>query len=244
MNTTLVLFDVDGTLLLTGKAGMRAMHWVGSQLFGDRFTWDGVEEAGHLDPLILAEALENNGYDRNHTGHHEAFENSYLSQLQKELNANPEAVDALPGVHETLALLRQRREARGDVVLGLLTGNYTRAVPIKLGAVGIDPGWFEITAFGDEACTRADLVELAMNKYQTRYGQTIHPRRVIIIGDTPRDIACAKAHGCVAFAVATGRYSTEHLHETGADIVVKDMGDPKVLMAAIDQAPSAGDAQE
>lgn len=224
----LVLFDVDGTLLLTAGAGMRAMKRAAAELFGDAFHFEGIVVAGHLDPLIFAEAAALNGLD-NHDDHHDRFRERYLELLRSELAANPQRVRAMPGIHACLERLRSERIA----TLGLLTGNYAAAIPLKLAAVGIDPAWFPITAFAEEAASRRDLVELAVAKYARECGRSVEPRRVMIVGDTPRDVDCAHAHGCFAFAVATGGYDTRALAEAGADLVVPDLSDPAPLLDAV-----------
>jgi len=232
MSKTLLLFDVDGTLLLTGGAGVRAMDRAACRLFGSRFTWDGIQVSGHLDPLIFAEAVAVNGLEGG-PSQHRIFRDYYLELLEEELTNHRGEARSVRGIDQTLEILRPRSGSQGDVVLGLLTGNYTKAVPIKLTAAGIDPDWFKITAFGDEAPSRSDLVLLAMDKYREAMGEPIHPGRVIVIGDTPRDVACAHAHGCVAFAVATGRFGTDELTETGAEVVVQDLTDPQPLLELI-----------
>ena len=225
----LVLFDVDGTLLLTGGAGMRAMKKVAAELFGAAFRWDGIVVSGHLDPLIFAEAATLNGLD-GIAEHHESFRRNYLEALRVELEVGRAHVRAMPGIHESLGRLR----SSGGVTLGLLTGNYAQAIPLKLSAIGLEPTWFEITAFGEEAPTRRDLARLAIVKYEERLGEPVDPRRVVVVGDTPRDIDCAHAHGCFAFAVATGGYDVEALRQAGADRVVADLGDPTPLLRIID----------
>lgn len=232
MTRYLLLFDIDATLLKTGNAGLRAMAAAASHLFGDDFSWDGVIASGHLDPLIFAEAARLNGLDDD-PDHHRAFHDHYLERLPVELERSREHVTILPGVMALLEALRVRAAQRADIVLGLLTGNYSRAAPIKLRAVGLDPDWFELTAFGDEGPTRPDLVLVAMRKYAERFGQPIEPHRVIVIGDTPRDVHCAKTHNCVCVAVATGRYSADELRDAGADIVLNTLEETESLMALI-----------
>jgi phosphoglycolate phosphatase-like HAD superfamily hydrolase len=225
----LVLFDVDGTLLLTGGAGMRAMKAVACELFGATFRWDGIVVSGHLDPLIFAEAAALNGLDDIAT-HHERFRRRYLEQLVVELELGRAQIRIMPGIRESLSRLRETRAA----TLGLLTGNYSDAIPIKLSAIDLESAWFEVTAFGDEAADRRALAALAIAKYERRLGAPIDPRRVVVVGDTPRDVDCAHAHGCFAFAVATGRYDAAALTAAGADRVVDDLSDPTPLIETVE----------
>jgi phosphoglycolate phosphatase-like HAD superfamily hydrolase len=208
---------------------MRAMRSAGRRLFGDRIEWKGIEAAGSLDPLIFAEAAQRSGIsgaDR----HHESFRAQYLLDLRQELARHPDRVQTMPGVPELLASLRERVATRGDLVMGMLTGNYGPAVSLKLAAVDVDLDQFAVTAFGDEAPNRAELVALAMQRYEKVTGQAADPRRVVVIGDTPRDVACARANGCVSFAVATGEHSESDLRAAGASVAVEDLSDPEPLL--------------
>ena len=229
----LVLFDVDGTLLLTQGAGMRAMKRAAAELFGEAFRWDGIVVAGHLDQLIYAEAAVLNEIANHHT-HHDRFRSRYLEALSDELERGKANVRVMPGIHQALERLR----GEGRVVLGLLTGNYSEAIPLKFRFAGINPAWFEVTAFADDASSRRDLVDVAMTKYARRTGAAADPRRVVIIGDTPRDVDCAHAHGCFAFGVATGGYDAQALRDAGADRVVEDLGDPTPLFDVVDRLSS------
>ncbi len=229
----LLLFDIDGTLLLTDGAGMRAFAHVSRELFGQHFSWDGIVTAGGLDPLLFAEAAAANGLDDD-PSHHARFHAAYLERLAVELEVGRRGVRAMPGVIELVAAVRQRWTTRGDVMPGLLTGNYAAAVPLKLAAVGLDPRWFEIQALGDEAPSRPDLVALALRRYEHRFDAAIDPAAVVVIGDTPRDVHCAKAHGCVAFGVATGRYSVADLLDAGADAAVANLADPAPLWQMVE----------
>lgn len=233
MSQCLLLFDIDGTLLATAGAGMRAMASAGQDLFGSHFSLEGLDTAGKLDPVIFNELADLHGI-HDADLYRESFRDAYLVYLQQELDRTKDRVRLMPGVHYTLSELRRRNQASHDIHIGLLSGNYRAAVPIKFASVGIDPAWFEISALGEDAPTRPDLARFAMLLYEDRWGRNLDPKRVIIIGDTPRDVACAQAHGCVSFAVATGRYSSEDLKVAGADIVVKDMDDSSVLFDLID----------
>jgi phosphoglycolate phosphatase-like HAD superfamily hydrolase len=220
----LLLFDVDGTILLTGGAGVRGMEQAGVVCFGDAFSLKQMSVAGGMDPLIYTEAAALAGVDNAHL-HHDRFRETYLCELKANLAAGDGRVTLLPGIGSLIRDLR----GRPDVTLGLVTGNYTDAIPIKFAAVGVDPAWFPVTAFGDEADDRPGLVRLARYRYRQMIGQEIAGRDTIIIGDTPHDITCAHANGCVCFAVATGLFGVEDLRKAGADVVVKDLVDPTPL---------------
>ncbi len=229
----LLLFDIDGTLLLSGGAGMRAMRRAGEAVFGETFVWDGIEPSGMLDTLIYAEAAALNDF-HDHASHHDTFHAVYLEQLAAEF-ARPELrVEVMPGVLSLLAKLQKRVEEQGDVVLGVLTGNYAGAAAIKLSSAGIDHDWFTIRAFAEDGPDRRSLVAAAMDQYDRQFGHRPDPRRVMVIGDTPKDVDCAKAHGCVALAVATGIYDMATLQATHADHVVEDLSDPGVVLGLLD----------
>lgn len=219
----LTLFDVDGTLLSCGGAGMLAMRRTAAALFDGRLSFDGVSPAGSMDPVLFRDALARaDAHDLTHE--HERFRDHYLGELERALNEGRSAVRILPGVRELLDDIRQR--ADGTVVLGMLTGNYGPAASLKLRSVDLDVGWFRITAFGDEAETRPDLVEVALERCERLVGERLSGSDVLVIGDTPKDVACAAAHGCSSLAVCTGRYSREELQAAGATRVVDDLSDP------------------
>jgi phosphoglycolate phosphatase-like HAD superfamily hydrolase len=202
-------------------------------VFGTHFRWDGIDASGKLDPLIFEEALALNGVSPS-SDDHRVFHDEYIRQLSAELDGNTTIGRVMPGIDAVLTTLLQRSAAQGDIVMGMVTGNYTAAAPLKLRACGLEPSWFEITAFGDEGRRRSDLVSLAMRKCAERRQWAPHPRDVVVIGDTPRDVECAHAHGCIAFAVATGAHSVDELVRTGADVVVPDLSDPAPLYALLD----------
>ncbi len=220
----LLLFDIDGTLLAPQGAGQRAMLAAGKALFGPAFTFDGIDTSGKIDPLIFAEVRRaNDQLDIRDSDHHH-LRDRYLRHLDEELATQPSRV--LPGVVGLLELLRVRQAT----TLGLLTGNYAAAAARKLRSAALDPDWFPVAAFGDEATSRPGLVPVARRRYRERHGFEVPPERVIVIGDTPRDIDCAHANGCLAFAVATGRWSAASLRDAGADVVVDDLTDPDPLL--------------
>lgn len=232
MKHTLFLFDIDGTLLTTHGGGQRAMQTAAQRLFGERFSYEGVEFAGGIDPQLFSEAAHRSGMAEA-LAHEAAFRDQYVVELRSEL-ARTGNIEPMPGIPSLVETLRSRMEADDGVMLGLLSGNYHNAAPLKLDAIGLDARWFPITAFGDDAATRPDLPPVAMARYHRHTGRQADPRRVVVIGDTPRDVECARAHDCVPFGVATGRSSVADLKAAGAEIAVESLADPSPLLALID----------
>jgi phosphoglycolate phosphatase-like HAD superfamily hydrolase len=223
----LILFDIDMTLITTGGAGMTALAAAGRGLFGERFSGEGVSFAGRLDPLIIHDMLVGAGVEPS-AANHRAVRAAYAAMLPEVLGRFE--CRALPGV---MALL-EGLEGRRGVELGLLTGNFAETGQAKLRACGIDPGRFAIHVWGDESPhsppRRDHLVPVGMERYRNRTGETPNGERVLVIGDTPHDVACARAHGCRSLGVATGYTSVEDLAAAGADRVVADLSDTQGML--------------
>lgn len=220
----LLLWDIDGTLLQTSHHGRDLMHTVGRGLFGAGFSLDGVELGGQVDLALFHRAMKAGGYDPT-PDHWRAFRQAFAKALRETLHETRDALRIMPGVVDLLETLH----GRPDVLNGIVTGNFREAAQAKLEAAEIDHDRFHPTAFGCDSHDRRELVRLAIE----RGGNGFRGRDVIVIGDTPRDVACAKAHGALAFAVATGPYDTITLREAGADIVVDDLNDETSLLALI-----------
>ncbi|MEM7575976.1 MAG: HAD hydrolase-like protein [Planctomycetota bacterium] len=233
----LLLFDIDGTLLDTKGAGRRAMEFVANDLFGNGFSFDTVNFGGNLDPLIFREAAEANGLDDIDAAH-ERFAAAYPAALKREMAeaTGPHEVEPCVAVHAALAECRDWVDV-GRATLGCLTGNYTAAGPAKLRRVGIDVEQFTITAWGDEAADRPGLVEVAMHKHGQARGAAVTGDEVVVIGDTVRDVACAKAHGCVSYAVCTGSGTRDELEAAGADVVADSLEDLELLRLLVFGGP-------
>ena len=223
----LLLFDLDGTIMLSGGAGLAAMQAAGAALFGAHFSTEGVDVAGALDPDLFAAAARASGIpDDDDT--HQRFKAAYLAELGQELERRRAQVRVMPG----FPALLEELSAAADTIVGLLTGNYADAAWAKLRAAEIPAAHFEVTAFGDEAPTRPGLVALAVERC-ARSHQSVPAERVIVVGDTPRDVACAKENGCQVLAVATGRFDRGELMAAGAEHVVEDLSDPSPLWALL-----------
>lgn len=229
MRHTLLLFDVDLTLVDARGAGQIAMRTAGEQVCGEGFSFEGISFGGRLDPLIFADATANCPADDT-ADKHDEFRDVYTRELHRLIHDDGHTVEALPGIPALIDQLRQRAADTGDVMLGLLTGNYAETAKLKIEAAGLQRDWFAMGCFGDEADSRPGLTELALSRYHQMTQTPANPARVIVIGDTPHDIDCAKTHGCTAFAVATGRTSAEELRAAGADVVVDDLTEPGPLL--------------
>ncbi len=222
---TLVLFDIDGTLILSGRAGVRALNRAFVDLYGRRNVLDGIAVAGRTDRAIVTDALGRAGMAATADAI-ASVRAAYLSHLPAEL-AMP--VRDPSGVLAGVPALLDALEARDDVRVGLLTGNFERGAALKLGHFDL---WhrFGFGAFGDDHVNRRDLVPVAIERAAPHAG---HPARVVVIGDTPLDVDCAHAHGARAIAVATGGSSREDLEHTGADLVVDSLGDLDQVLRCI-----------
>jgi phosphoglycolate phosphatase-like HAD superfamily hydrolase len=222
----IVLFDIDGTLVLTGRAGLRGMNAAFSRLYGSTEALDGIPVAGRTDRAIVSDALRAAGLavtDDEILRLREA----YIADLQVEIGRKvPDFSGVLPGVEALLAEL----EGQPSVSVGLLTGNFQAGARIKLGHFDL---WdrFPYGAFGDDHDDRNALVPIALARARETGVAAPAADRVVVIGDTPLDVACAHAHGARAVAVATGSYSSDQLRAAGADVVVETLEEARALLA-------------
>jgi phosphoglycolate phosphatase-like HAD superfamily hydrolase len=224
----LVLFDIDGTLVLTGGAGMHALNRVLSEAIGVAEGLDGVPLAGRTDRAIIADVLAR--HDRRDLLDDrilEAFCGDYFRYLEEEMAKDLPGKRMLPGVESLLETLA----ARPDVELALLTGNLQEGARLKLSHFDL---WryFSWGAFGGDSVDRNELFPVAMAKARER-GVAPSPRDVFVIGDTPHDVACARAGNARAIAVATGPYPVDALVATGADLVLPDLSDARPVLEFI-----------
>ena len=222
----LILFDIDGTLITAGGAGTRSMNRAFSELFGVEEAFRNIQMAGKTDIQIMKEGLKTHGFPYR-DGNVGRMTEKYIDYLKVEIN-NPQR-SLKRGVHETLDMMKDM-----DVVLGLLTGNLREGAQIKLSACGIDH-YFMDGAFGSDHEDRDRLLPVALEKFSAR-GFDFLPEDCVVIGDTPRDVQCAKIHGARCIAVATGPYSREELLTTEADIVVRSLSETDAYMNLIESS--------
>lgn len=216
----LVLFDIDGTLL-TGKGiGREATRRAMLDIFGSSGKLETHQFGGKTDWYTLAEVLADEGFTAERIGQHMADYEPALAFHMSALMAEYQ-VYALPGALETVNHLR----VRADVLLGIVTGNVSLTVPVKLRAAGFDPDWFPIGAYGSEAIERNDLPGLALERAIRFSEQKLTPADVTIIGDTEADIACARAIGARAVAVTTGFATRAVLAAAQPDYLLDEISD-------------------
>jgi len=226
--TKLVLFDIDGTLVLTGRAGIRAMNRACEEVIGHVGALDGIPVAGRTDWIILHDALGAIG----HALDDDLFarlRDAYVGHLEEAIAEPGEGVKAvMPGIRPLLDTLA----ARPDVFLALLTGNFERSARIKLAHFDL---WryFRCGAFGDDAADRNALVPFALERANGCGLEAIPPESIFVIGDTPHDVACARAVGAVPIAVATGTFTVDQLRASGAGIVFEDLSDTDAVLRVI-----------
>jgi len=224
----LVLFDIDGTLLNSAGCGRAATRLALQEVFGTVGVIDTVAFAGKTDWQLVIEALEPVGIPRAHI---EAQLDAYNAAVTRHLSAliGSFPVRACPGTHALIAQLK----ARGDTLIGLVTGNMTGLVPIKLRHAGFDPADFRVGAFGSDGWERPMLPPLALARAETLAGVTFAPQRVVIVGDTPGDIACAQSIRARTLAVATGPFTVEQLRACGPTYVFETLADTEAVLGAI-----------
>lgn len=230
MSRTLVLFDIDGTLLLTSGAGRRAITTALADRLGRGDAWRRIRFDGKTDPQIVRELLHSAGDPAadDPAVIAEVCER-YVVHLEEELARTPGSTNLMPGVPALL----DRLEAHGGVVLGLLTGNVARGAGLKLRAGGIDPDRFRVGAFGSDSAHRPDLPAIAAARAAAIFGWTPTGAAVVIVGDTPADVTCGVAIGARAVAVATGSYGVDVLQDAGAHAAFADLSDTDAVLDAL-----------
>ncbi len=205
------LFDIDGTLLKVRHKVNRTLIQRILERFGfNHIDVAGLDFAGKTDRDIFSDLLKQPDEDMFHQ-----VKQMYLQELERNLSASD--IHVYHGVQQSLDHLRQKA-----AWTGLLTGNFARAARIKLAATGLLER-FRFGAFGDDHHDRNKLPPAAFEELVRHSGEQFRPSDLIIIGDTPRDVACARSFGSVAVAVATGTYSYEALVDCGPDAVLHSL---------------------
>lgn len=216
----LILFDVDGTLLKCGPQVRPIFAGAMVEVFGTAGDLDSYDFSGKTDQQIVLELLTATGLrPEDVLPDLPRMRERYLEALEQHLDR--ERMEVLPGVEELLAELAELAE-RGRISLGLLTGNWRRGAEIKLGRFGLHR-FFPFGAFADDAVDRNELPPVALERAAAATGRRFEPEDSLIVGDSVRDVECARAHGLRTLAVTTGWTSAERLRRAGAERVVESL---------------------
>ncbi len=226
MRSSLLLWDIDGTLVCTDRAGERALLDAIRDLY--QLEWGNqlpVDLRGRTDTWIVRELLSHVGRELGHEEENR-LKTAYLSLLPKTLPAGKAKLH--PGIREALDAVH----AHAEIHQGLLTGNLKEGARLKLSHLGI---WdfFEFGAFADDSSNRNELGPFALKRARQQLGIDFAPENIYIIGDTPHDIACGKAIGAKTIAVATGSFTVAELEAEKPTHTFANLADTKALLRVI-----------
>jgi len=218
------LFDIDGTLMHSGGSGKHAMEIAFQEIWGVPRSLENVLLSGQTDPKILLDAFQLHGlaWDDEKIAQ---FQRRYLLHLAADMQRPRSTRRLMPGFPQLLEALKKMP----GIHLGLLTGNWSHGAEIKLAYYDLWK-YFEFGAFADDEIDRNKLVPHALRRAEEKFGIRPQRDRVYVIGDTPRDIQCARPHGAVAVAVATGEYSVKELSAEKPDFLFADLSDIKEVL--------------
>jgi phosphoglycolate phosphatase len=224
----LLLWDIDGTLIHNGIAGVKAIERAWKQLTGITIDLRQIDYTGRTDKMIGHMLFDHCKIPFSQDLLHKHIE-AYLTFLEEELEHTADG-ERLPGIIDILHAVSQRE----DICQGLLTGNMERGAEAKLAQYEL---WhfFEFGAYADDSHIRDELGPHALRRASQKYGYDFSPKRVFIIGDTPHDIQCARVIEARAVAVATGKYSVEQLQSYNPDLLLNDLTDTDGFLQAIDR---------
>lgn len=229
----LYLFDVDGTLVSTKGAGRRAMGRALLEVYGTSGSYETYDMRGKTDLRIVFDLMGAAGIPERLVAERLSdFFSRYAETLRAELRGG---VELLPGIAELVRRLAESPET----LLGLLTGNSEAGARIKLAPTGL-LSYFKIGAYGSDDADRTKLPALAARRAEALLGEPVHPRRMVVIGDTPLDIQCARAFGACAVAVATGQHRMEELAAHTPDALFRDFSDLPRVLATLDHGARKG----
>ena len=225
-----MLFDIDGTLLLTQGAGRRAIARALMGEVADSAAFDQVRFDGKTDPQIVVELLTAAGHpDPANSERVGSLCRRYADCLREELRETGWRTHLMPGIPALL----DRLERQTSVVLGLLTGNIADGASLKLLAGGIDPARFPVGAYGSDSAHRSDLPAIAACRAVPHFGREPQGEEIVIIGDTPADMTCGRQVGARGIGVATGSYPVLDLLNAGAYAAFDDLSPTEQVLQAI-----------
>jgi phosphoglycolate phosphatase len=211
-----VLFDIDGTLLVTGGAGAVAWQRAFRELHGIDADIEEHTHAGMTDPeiaeIVFREVIGRDGDEAERA----AAIAGYLGHLEQAVDES-DGYRVMPGIEELLPRLVEQ-----GVLLGLVTGNIEAAAHIKLARAGLNR-FFAFGGYGSDSRDRTELTRKAVERGGVVAGESLDLAATIAVGDTPRDVKAGHGAGIRVAGVATGQYSVEDLDKAGADWALADV---------------------
>lgn len=224
----LVLWDIDGTLVDTAGHGAGAFADAFEVMFG-RAPEGPVPMAGRTDHEIALSILQQNRVDGGEA-HLPGMWRALEAALARKRDAIRAEGRALPGAAQALEAL----SGHPGVLQSLLTGNIQANAATKLGAFGLER-WLdlEIGGYGSDGGVRSELVAVALGRAQAKHGEPLSPQDAVLVGDTPLDVAAARAVGARVVAVASGHSSEDELRAAGPDALLSDLCDTDALVVAV-----------
>ncbi|MFQ5738247.1 MAG: HAD family hydrolase [Acidobacteriota bacterium] len=229
----LVLFDIDGTLLLAGGVGKRAFQKAFMKHYDRVADLSGIRFEGKTDPQIIREVLGDMGIDRRSKNQlSQSLYPSYISFLREEISTS-DNFQMLPGVRQLL--VRISRDSR--FLLGLATGNMKEGARLKLERVGLNE-FFPFGGFGSDSESRTEIIRKAIEKGRKRLPSNDF-ESVIVIGDTPQDIIHGRRAEAQTLAVATGAFSLQELRAYHPDLAVLGLEPVEPVFAFLSGNPPA-----
>ncbi|UCD84254.1 MAG: HAD family hydrolase [Deltaproteobacteria bacterium] len=222
-----VLFDIDGTLILSGGAGNRSLNKAFKKQFGLENAINGIKPDGKTDPAIIREMCRKNLSRDCREKELELLCKQYLHFLRREVPESP-GYRIMPGIPELLEQLG----SIDNVIVGLATGNLEEGARIKLGRGGLNR-YFRFGGFGSDCEDRVELTKIAISRSREFADGEPKKQDIYIIGDTPFDIKSSTVLGTKSVAVATGFFSLTQLKEHQPDYLFPNLSNPEPFLRAL-----------
>lgn len=205
------LFDIDGTILLTGGAGAIAINAIMSERYGLDGAMDHIRAGGKTDPLIVHEIFVTRLNREPEPGEVDSILDDYVPRLRTEIGRSAN-FRTMPSIFDVIDYLG----AQTGVHLGIATGNVREGARAKLDHIEL---WdrFAFGGFGDDAADRPGLVQHAIDRGRAHAGEPMPGERIIVVGDTVRDVTAAQACNVRVLAVATGSVDRPTLEASRPD---------------------------
>lgn len=223
MNNILLIWDIDGTLICSEDITKKTIEQTFDGMFGIKNVCENLTLSGKTDTMIYREICDNQGIEED--CYDKLFE-KYCKILDENI-AIADAIYTTPGIPTLFELLQKE-----GIINVLGTGNIEKSARMKLSSVGLN-NLFKTGGFGDKEDSRDNIIKKAIQNAKDFYKTEIAQENIYVIGDTPRDIGCAKANNVKSIAVATGNYSVEELKEYSPDFCFSDLRNKEDFLEAI-----------